>query len=89
VATSANSPTEASVSSKGRLTLCLTMVLRLVLIDLVMVIPLVMGPIHGMWGGTRHISVPTPIYWTCTHFLKYPIEFYCTRVPVCFSGSSG
>jgi hypothetical protein len=35
-----------------------------------------MGPLFRSGGGTLYIGAVTPIYWSCTNFLKNPIEFF-------------
>jgi hypothetical protein len=35
-----------------------------------------MGPIPRIGRGTGYIGAVTPIYWSCTNFLKNPIEFF-------------
>jgi len=70
VATSANSPTEASVSSKGRLTLCLMMVLTFVPIDLLMVYFLFQWvPLFRNGGGY-------PAYKRCYAYILDLYQFF-------------
>ena len=45
-----------------------------------------MGPLFRSGGGTLYIGAVTPIYWSCTNFLKNPIEFFCKPLSVFLLG---